>query len=163
MITLLGENGIANNVWPLPKHLYPTLKSPKRSVCGYLQRTTLEVLLPSFLPEHRFQRGALRPDSPDGAGEHFSFIKSLVRNQAEFAVSSEMMILNKESPYFWNSTPTGMVVFWEQSILKFQENRFWKFSEIKENHYIIDYEKEIHHRADVRICVLFINALSSPI
>ena len=120
------------------------------------------MLLPSSSPNRLFREELCTQTVLMGQES----ISASSRNQAEFAVISEMMILNKESLYFWNSapTPTGMIVFWEQPILKFQENRFWKFSEIKDNHYIIDYEKEIHHRVMlVGICVLFINALSSPI
>lgn len=48
--------------------------------------------------------------------------------------------------------------------LKVPGKQVLKFPEIKDNHYIIDYEKEIHHRVMlVGICVLFINALNSPI
>lgn len=67
------------------------------------------------------------------------------------------MILNKESLTFCflnsSHTPTGVISFWKQFTLKFQ-NTFWKFYKVRAM-YGIDREKEIWHRAMlVSVCML---------
>ena len=46
-----------------------------------------------------------------------------------------------------------MILFQKQPVLKFQENSFWKFSEIKGNPYIIDYEKDVVMHVGVWVAV----------